>query len=95
MVERLPPDGATARAYSGHAWLPGDFAAADTRDLLNLLLTAFINANRDPKKPPLPWPKPGWRPGDATPEEAAAKADEQRARARAAYEHIVARVKGE
>ncbi|OUD02572.1 hypothetical protein [Streptomyces swartbergensis] len=95
MVEHLPPSGATARAYNSHAWQPLDFAAADTRDLLNLLLTAFVNAHRDPKKPAVPWPEPGWRPGDPTPEESAAKSEEQQARARAAYQHILARAKGE
>jgi hypothetical protein len=97
MVENLPPNGATARAHNGHTWQPLDYAAADTRDLLNLLLTAFINANRDPQRQrqPLPWPKPGWRPGDPTPEQEAARSEQQQARARAAYEHIVARAKGE
>jgi hypothetical protein len=93
MVEGLPPDGATARAHNGHAWQPLDYAAADSRDLLNLLLTAFLNANRDPKKgAPLPWPKPGWRPGDPVPDEA--EQTEKKARARAAYEHIVAQATG-
>lgn len=97
MVENLPPDGATARAHNGHAWQPLDYAAADTRDLLNLLLTAFINANRDPQRQrqPLPWPKPGWRPGDPLPEQTAEQSEQQQARARAAYEHILARTKGE
>ncbi|MEU3289892.1 hypothetical protein [Streptomyces longwoodensis] len=95
MVEGLPPNGAVARAVNGHAWQTLDYAAADTRDLAALQLTAFVNANRDPKKPPMPWPKPGWRPGDPTPETSEAEADERRARARAAYEHIVAAVKGE
>ena len=92
MVEHLPPDGATARAENGHAWQQGDYAAADSRDLLSLLLTAFVNANRDPKKPAMPYPKPSWRPGDPVPDEA--KNDADKARAKAAYEHIVAQVKG-
>lgn len=93
LVEHLPPDGAAARALNGHAWQTGDYAAADSRDLLALLLTAYVNANRDPKKgAPLPWPKPSWRPGDPVPEPD--QADQDKARAKAAYEHIVAQVKG-
>ncbi|MFJ9468325.1 hypothetical protein [Streptomyces caniferus] len=92
MVEHLPPDSATARAAAGHHWQVSDWAAADTRDLLNLLLTAFLNANRDPKKPAQPWPEPGWRPGDPLPEETEAKAEQQRTRARAAYDHINSQV---
>lgn len=92
MVEQLPPDSATARARCGHAWLPLDYAAADSRDLLALLFTAFVNANRDPKKPSMPWPEPGWRPGDPTPDETEANAEENRAQARAAYDHITAQV---
>jgi hypothetical protein len=95
MVENLPPDGATARAHNGHAWRQIDYAAADSRDLLHLLLTAFVNANRDPKKSggALPWPQPSWRPGDPVPDEA--KAERDKARAKAAYEHILAQTKGE
>ncbi|MGW2708077.1 hypothetical protein ACWC4J_03640 [Streptomyces sp. NPDC001356] len=92
MVEGLPPDGATARATNGHAWQPETYAAADSRDLLALLFTAFVNANRDPKRPAMPWPRPGWRPGDPTPEESEANAERDRAQARAAYEHITAQV---
>ncbi|MFE9624297.1 hypothetical protein [Streptomyces sp. NPDC006527] len=95
LVENLPPDSATARANNGHAWQALDYAAADTRDLLALLLTAFVNANRDPKKPPMAYPKPGWRPGDPVPEERAAAAEEKEAKARAAYEHILAATKGD
>jgi hypothetical protein len=62
--------------------------------LLHLLLTAFVNANRDPKKSSsLPWPQPSWRPGDPMPDEA--KAEQDKARAKAAYEHILAQTKGE
>ena len=94
LVEHLPPDGATARAVNGHAWQQIDYSAADTRDLLALLLTAFVNANRDTKKgSPLPWPKPSWRPGDPVPDEA--QGEQDRARAKAAYEHILAQTKGE
>lgn len=94
LVEHLPPDGAAARAINGHTWQTSDYAAADSRDLLALLLTAYVNANRDPKKgSPLPWPKPSWRPGDPVPD--AAQADQDKARARAAYERIVAQVKGD
>lgn len=92
LVEGLPPDSATARAHNGHAWQALDYAAADTRDLLALLFTAFVNANRDPKKPAMPWPEPGWRPGDPTPEESAAAAERDRAKARAAYDHITSQV---
>ncbi|MFD5663456.1 hypothetical protein ACFWIK_00905 [Streptomyces anthocyanicus] len=93
MVEGLPPTGAAARAAAGHAWRQSDYAAADSRDLLALLLTAFLNANRDPQKQqPLPWPEPGWRPGDPLPEDAEAKAEQDRAQARTAYEHITAQV---
>ncbi|MCT9142948.1 hypothetical protein [Streptomyces violarus] len=92
MVENLPPTGATARANNGHAWQAETYAAADSRDLLALLFTAFVNANRDPKKPPMAYPEPGWRPGDPTPEESAAAAERDRAKARTAYEHITAQV---
>jgi hypothetical protein len=92
MVEHLPPDGATARARNGHAWQVGDYAAADSRDLLALLFTAFVNANRKEGTSAMPWPEPGWRPGDPTPEESAAKAEQNRAQARAAYEHITSQV---
>ncbi|MFF9088655.1 hypothetical protein ACF1BE_19925 [Streptomyces sp. NPDC014991] len=92
MVEGLPPGGALSRAVSGHAWSHDTYAAADSRDLLALLFTAFVNANRDPKKPPMPWPKPGWRPGDPLPEESEAAAEQGRAQARVAYEHITAQV---
>lgn len=92
LVEGLPPTGATARAANGHAWQAETYAAADTRDLLGLLFTAFVNANRDPKKPAMPWPEPGWRPGDPTPEESEATAARDKARARAAYDHITSQV---
>ncbi|MFD9212095.1 hypothetical protein ACFVY9_03045 [Streptomyces sp. NPDC059544] len=94
MVEHLPPDGAAARALNGHTWRQLDYSAADSRDLLALLLTAFVNANRDPKKggAPLPWPKPSWRPGDPVPDETQDEKD--KARAKAAYEHILAQAKG-
>lgn len=96
MVEGLPPTGATARAHNGHAWQQLDYAAADTRDLVNMLLTAFLNANRDPKRSTaMPWPKPGWRPGDPLPAQDSEKQQQDKARAKAAYEHIVARAKGE
>ncbi|MFJ9979703.1 hypothetical protein [Streptomyces cyaneofuscatus] len=92
MVEHLPPDGATARAHNGHTWQSIDYTATDTRDLLALLFTAFVNANRDPAKPSMPWPEPAWRPGDPTPEESEAQAERNRAKARAAYDHITAQV---
>lgn len=95
MVEALPPDSATARATAGHHWTHRDFAAWDTRDLVELLFTAFCNASRDPKKRAIPWPEPSWRPGDPLPEDTAADHEAKRAKARAAYEHIVARAKGE
>ncbi|AQW55298.1 hypothetical protein ACIQPP_05615 [Streptomyces violaceusniger] len=95
LVENLPPDSATVRAANGHHWSHLHYAAADTRDLVELLLVAFINANRDPKKSPIPWPEPSWRPGDRLPEDTAADQEARRQRARAAYEHIVARAKGE
>ncbi|EPH40847.1 hypothetical protein ABT390_36550 [Streptomyces aurantiacus] len=94
LVEALPPDSATARAEAGHHWTHLDYAAADTRDLVELLLTAFINANRDPKAAALRWPEPSWRPGDALPEDTSADEEAKRAKARAAYEHIVARATG-
>ncbi|HEY8985447.1 MAG TPA: hypothetical protein VIU15_38485 [Streptomyces sp.] len=40
----------------------------------------------------MPWPEPGWRPGDPTPEESAAEAERNQAKARAAYAHITAQV---
>lgn len=92
MVEQLPPTGALARAINGHEWRHADYMAADTSDLLGLLFTAFVNANRDPKKPPMKYPEPRWRPGDSLPEEAEAAAERNRVRARAAYEHITAQV---
>jgi hypothetical protein len=95
MVEHLPADGALARAKTGHHWTHIDYAAADTRDLVELLLAAFVNANRAPGKPPTPYPEPSWRPGDPLPEDTAAEAEEKRAKSRAAYEHILARAKGE
>ncbi|MCU8589920.1 hypothetical protein [Streptomyces sp. A13(2022)] len=93
MVEHLPPDGAAARAANGHAWQQSDYTATDSRDLLALLLTAFLNANRDPdKQPAMPWPEPGWRPGDPLPEDAEAQAEQDRAQARTAFDHITAQV---
>ncbi|MEV5911061.1 hypothetical protein AB0M00_19435 [Streptomyces chartreusis] len=92
MVEGLPPDGATARAQNGHAWQPIDYSAADSRDLLALLFTAFVNANRDPRASAMPYPEPGWRPGDPLPEDREAQTEHNRAQARAAYAHITAQV---
>ncbi|MFB6875665.1 hypothetical protein [Streptomyces sp. NPDC056323] len=92
MVEGLPPNGATARAVAGHHWTHADWAAADTRDFLDLLFVAFVNANRDPKKPAAPWPEPSWRPGDPLPEDTTAAEDEKSARARAAYDRINSQV---
>lgn len=92
MVEGLPPDSATGRAGKGRGWDHGDYAAADTVDLLSLLLTAFLNVNRDPKKPALPWPEPGWRPGDPDPGEVAADQAGKRARAREEYVRITSQV---
>lgn len=92
MVEGLPPDGALARTAAGHHWTQSDWTAADSRDLLETLLVAFINANRDPKHPAMPWPERSWRPGDPLPEDKQAAADEQRARARAAFDHITSQV---
>ena len=92
MVENLPPTGATARAINGHAWQPLDYAAADTRDLAALHFTAFVNANRKEGARELPWPEPGWRPGDPLPEDVEAKTQQDRAQARAAFEQITAQV---
>ncbi|GGQ81321.1 hypothetical protein [Streptomyces flaveolus] len=92
MVEQLPPTGATARAVNGHAWQPLDFAAADSRDLAALMFTAFVNANRKEGTQAMPWPEPGWRPGDPLPEDVETKRAQDRAQARAAYEHITAQV---
>lgn len=94
MAEGLPPDGALVRAAAGHHWTHLDYSATDTRDLVELLLVAFVNANRDPEKPAQPYPKPSWRPGDPLPEETAAADEERNARARAAYHRIVDQVKG-
>ncbi|MEU2740217.1 hypothetical protein ABZ656_33890 [Streptomyces sp. NPDC007095] len=52
-----------------------------------------MNANRDPKKPPMAYPEPAWRPGDPVPDEA--KAEQDKARAKAAYAHILTQTKGE
>jgi hypothetical protein len=96
MVEHLPPDGALARARAGHHWTHLNYTAADTRDLVELLLVAFVNANRDPDKgSPMPYPERSWRPGDPLPEDTSAADEEKRAKSRAAYEHILARAKGE
>lgn len=92
MVEHLPPTSATARARAGHEWSHLDYAAADTVDLLALLVTQFGNAHRDPKKQPAPLPEPGWRPGDPLPEDVEAAKHEQRTRARAAYDRITSQV---
>lgn len=94
LAEHLPPDGALARAAAGHHWTHADYAAADTRDLVELLLVAFINAHRPEGKPAVPWPSPSWRPGDPLPEEAAAADEERDAKARAAYHRILDQVKG-
>jgi hypothetical protein len=40
----------------------------------------------------MPWPEPGWRPGDPLPEERAAKTEQDRAQARAAYERMTAQL---
>lgn len=92
LVEHLPPDGATARAINGHEWRAETYAAADSRDLLALLFTAFVNANRDPKKAEMPYPEPGWRPGDPLPEDRKQRDEQDRAQARAAYAHITSQV---
>ncbi|MEV8124114.1 hypothetical protein AB0P07_08365 [Streptomyces sp. NPDC085944] len=92
MVEGLPPGGATARAANGHAWQHIDYAVTDTRDLVDLLLTAFLNANRKPESPAMPWPTPSWRPGDPLPEDTEAQTVQDRAQAKAAYERITAQV---
>lgn len=92
MVENLPPDGATARAHNGHAWQATEYATADSRDLLALLFTAFVNANRESGTAAMPWPEPGWRPGDPLPEERAERAEQDRAQARAAYDRITSQV---
>lgn len=92
MVERLPSDSATGRATAGHDWQHLDFAAENTVDLLSMLITQFANAHRDPKSQPLPLPEPGWRPGDPVPEQPDVVEGEQRAKARAAYDHITSQV---
>ncbi|MFF1756126.1 hypothetical protein [Streptomyces sp. NPDC058266] len=92
LVEALPPDSATGRAHAGHHWAHVDYAAADTVDLLALLVTQFANAHRDPKKPAVAMPEPGWRPGDPLPDEVEAAAQEKRAKARAAYDRITSQV---
>lgn len=90
LVEHLPPDGALARAVRGHPWTLADHHAADTVDVLHILLTAFLNVHREEKAPALPWPEPVWRPGDPTPEEKAAAAERSAREARAGYDDIVA-----
>ncbi|MFF2189237.1 hypothetical protein [Streptomyces sp. NPDC058155] len=92
MAEGLPPTGALARAAAGHHWTHADWAAADSRDLLDMLLVAFANAHRGEKDPAVPWPEPTWRPGDPLPQDTAAVDEEKRAQARAAYERINAQV---
>lgn len=94
LVEALPADSATARAHTGHDWRAAEYALADTRDLLDLLLTAFLNVNRDEKTAPMPWPKPSWRPGDPVPGADEGDAEEKKAKAKAAYEHILKQAKG-
>ncbi|WP_405674901.1 hypothetical protein OG292_03285 [Streptomyces sp. NBC_01511] len=92
MAEGLPPDGALARAAAGHHWTHLHWAAAESRDLLDMLLVAFVNAHRDEKAQPVPWPEPSWRPGDPLPKDTAAADEEKRATARTAYERINAQV---
>ncbi|NGO68228.1 hypothetical protein G5C65_07650 [Streptomyces sp. SB3404] len=92
LVEHLPPDSATARAQAGHHWTHRDYAAADTVDLLGLLVTQFANAHRDPKTPAAPMPEPGWRPGDPSPDEVEAAKHEKQTQARAAYDRITSQV---
>ncbi|GGX01892.1 hypothetical protein [Streptomyces chryseus] len=93
MVQGLPPDGAMARAMAGHHWQHIDWAAAETRDMVERLFVAFCNANRDPKSAAVPYPERTWRPGDPMPEPA--DEDAKREQSRAAYEHIVSQVKRE
>lgn len=92
LVDALPPDSATGRAIAGHHWSHLDWAAADTVDLLALLVTQFANAHRGEKTSPAPLPEPGWRPGDPPPDDAAAAEEERSAKARAAYARINAQV---
>lgn len=92
MVEGLPPDGAVARAAAGNHWTQRDWAAADSRDLLELLFIAFANVHRGEKGQPIPWPEPSWRPGDPLPEDTAAASEAKRAKARDAYHHINSQV---
>ncbi|MFD8937329.1 hypothetical protein ACFV0R_19105 [Streptomyces sp. NPDC059578] len=89
-MEHLPPDGALARAASGHTWRSDTYLLAHTVDLLGRLLTLTANIHRPAKKAAAKDPPPVWRPGDDPPKKSARKARKAARRARAAYQDIVA-----
>ncbi|MFF2525893.1 hypothetical protein [Streptomyces liangshanensis] len=92
MVEHLPPGSATARAELGHHWSQDTYLLADLRDMAGDHFTAFLNANRAEKSPPLPYPERSWRPGDPTPEQKAKQDARDLAEARKGYQRLVAQV---
>lgn len=90
MVEGLPPDGATARAASGHHWRHLEFMVAHLLDETARLRVDFGNANREEKAPAREYPEPVWRPGQPSEKKQAAKKRKEQAAARAGYLRIVA-----
>lgn len=92
MVEGLAPDGALARAATGHTWTQETYALADMRDLLADQFVAFLNAHRSEDRSPLPYPDRSWRPGDPSPKQKAKQDRQKAAVARAGYLDIAAQV---
>lgn len=92
MVERLPPDSATARAVRGTHWTTGDYHLADISDGLATVMTAYLNVHREEGRSAMPWPEPAWRPGDPIPKDEAEAAEAKREQAKATYERVLAQV---
>ncbi|MDX2802375.1 hypothetical protein [Streptomyces scabiei] len=92
LVEGLPPDGALARAATGHHWQHLEYMTADLVDLMARLRVDFANANRAEKAPMQPYPEPVWRPGAPSKKKQAKKARKENAQARAGYMRIVSLV---
>ncbi|GAA2971333.1 hypothetical protein [Streptomyces enissocaesilis] len=92
MVEGLGPNGALARAATGHTWTQETYALVDMRDLLADHFVAFLNAHRPEERSPLPYPERSWRPGDPSPEQKAKRDAKKAAAAREGYLDIAAQV---